>query len=75
MDFVLKLLNDDIRRVEAQFREDLTSRVPLIRKVGEYVLASGGKRVRPVRGHLPPHRLLPPERALRSYSIPSSAAI
>ena len=48
MDFVLKLLNDDIGRVEAQFREDLTSRVPLIRKVGEYVLASGGKRVRPM---------------------------
>jgi len=48
MDFVLKLLNDDIRRVEEQFRKDLTSRVPLIRKVGEYVLASGGKRVRPM---------------------------
>lgn len=48
MDFVLKLLNDDIRRVEEQFRHDLTSRVPLIRKVGEYVLASGGKRVRPM---------------------------
>ena len=48
MDFVLNLLNDEISRVEAQFREDLTSRVPLIRKVGEYVLASGGKRVRPM---------------------------
>jgi len=48
MDYVLKLLNDDIRRVEEQFRHDLTSRVPLIRKVGEYVLASGGKRVRPM---------------------------
>ena len=48
MDFVLNLLNDEIHRVEAQFREDLTSRVPLIRKVGEYVLASGGKRVRPM---------------------------
>jgi octaprenyl-diphosphate synthase len=48
MDFVLNLLNDEIRRVEEQFREDLTSRVPLIRKVGEYVLASGGKRVRPM---------------------------
>ena len=48
MDFVLKLLADDIRRVESQFRDDLTSRVPLIRKVGEYVLASGGKRVRPM---------------------------
>jgi octaprenyl-diphosphate synthase len=48
MDFVLNLLNDEIHRVEAQFREDLSSRVPLIRKVGEYVLASGGKRVRPM---------------------------
>lgn len=48
MKFVLDLLNDDIRRVEEQFRKDLDSRVPLIRKVGEYVLASGGKRVRPM---------------------------
>jgi octaprenyl-diphosphate synthase len=48
MDFVLNLLKDEVRRVEEQFREDLTSRVPLIRKVGEYVLASGGKRVRPM---------------------------
>ena len=48
MDFVLKLLSDEIYRVEAKFRDDLTSRVPLIRKVGEYVLASGGKRVRPM---------------------------
>jgi octaprenyl-diphosphate synthase len=48
MDYVLSLLNEDIRLVEARFREDLTSGVPLIRKVGEYVLASGGKRVRPM---------------------------
>ncbi len=48
MDFILNLLNDEIRRVEEQFSEDLASRVPLIRKVGEYVLASGGKRVRPM---------------------------
>ncbi len=48
MDFVLKLLNDEVRRVEEQFRTDLESRVPLIRKVGEYVLSSGGKRVRPM---------------------------
>jgi octaprenyl-diphosphate synthase len=48
MDFVLALLKDEMHRVEEQFREDLTSRVPLIRKVGEYVLASGGKRVRPM---------------------------
>jgi octaprenyl-diphosphate synthase len=48
MERVLALLNDDMHRVELQFREDLASRVPLIRKVGEYVLASGGKRIRPM---------------------------
>ena len=48
IDRVLNLLKDDICRVEAQFRLDLDSRVPLIRKVGEYVLASGGKRIRPM---------------------------
>lgn len=48
MDQVNALLNSDLHRVELQFREDLTSRVPLIRKVGEYVLASGGKRIRPM---------------------------
>jgi len=48
MEQVLALLNDDMRRVEQQFRDDLASRVPLIRKVGEYVLASGGKRIRPM---------------------------
>lgn len=48
MKSVLALLENDLQRVEAQFREDLASRVPLIRKVGEYVLASGGKRIRPM---------------------------
>lgn len=48
MDRVTTLLHDDLHRVELQFREDLASRVPLIRKVGEYVLASGGKRIRPM---------------------------
>lgn len=48
MDRVLDLLKDDIQAVEVQFRQDLDSRVPLIRKVGEYVLSSGGKRIRPM---------------------------
>lgn len=48
MDKVLELLKDDLSRVEAQFKVDLTSDVTLIRKVGEYVLASGGKRMRPI---------------------------
>ncbi|GAB4173803.1 MAG: polyprenyl synthetase family protein [Geothermobacteraceae bacterium] len=48
MQNVLELLKNDLSAVEAQFREDLASDVVLIRKVGEYVLGSGGKRVRPM---------------------------
>ncbi len=48
MESALKLLHDDLARVEVQFKEDLNSEVLLIRKVGEYVLASGGKRIRPM---------------------------
>jgi octaprenyl-diphosphate synthase len=48
MQEALAILGDDLLRVEKQFRKDLTSEVPLIRKVGEYVLVSGGKRIRPM---------------------------
>jgi len=48
MEKALNLLHDDLGRVEAQFGEYLESDVLLIRKVGEYVLASGGKRIRPL---------------------------
>jgi octaprenyl-diphosphate synthase len=47
MQAALNIIGDDLKRVEQQFRTDLESDVPLIRKVGEYVLSSGGKRVRP----------------------------
>jgi len=48
MQKALALLHDDLPKVEARFRQDLDSEVALIRKVGEYVLASGGKRIRPM---------------------------
>ena len=48
MEKALTLLQDDLKRVEQRFRADLESEVPLIRKVGEYVLSSGGKRLRPM---------------------------
>jgi octaprenyl-diphosphate synthase len=47
MEVALSRIGDELRRVELQFKKDLESNVPLIRKVGEYVLASGGKRIRP----------------------------
>ncbi len=48
MERVLSLLQDDLKLVEEQFKRDLDSEVYLIRKVGEYVFASGGKRIRPM---------------------------
>ncbi|MDO9068170.1 MAG: polyprenyl synthetase family protein [Deltaproteobacteria bacterium] len=47
MQAALNIVGEDLKLVELQFRKDLESDVPLIRKVGEYVLSSGGKRVRP----------------------------
>ncbi len=47
MQSALALIGEDLKQVELQFRKDLQSDVPLIRKVGEYVLSSGGKRIRP----------------------------
>ena len=47
MQAALDIIGEDLKLVEKQFRKDLESDVPLIRKVGEYVLSSGGKRVRP----------------------------
>jgi octaprenyl-diphosphate synthase len=47
MQAALDIIGEDLKLVELQFRKDLESDVPLIRKVGEYVLSSGGKRVRP----------------------------
>ncbi|MDD2734959.1 MAG: polyprenyl synthetase family protein [Desulfuromonadaceae bacterium] len=47
MQAALNIIGDDLKLVEQQFRKDLQSDVPLIRKVGEYVLSSGGKRIRP----------------------------
>jgi octaprenyl-diphosphate synthase len=47
MQAALNIIGEDLVNVELQFRKDLESDVPLIRKVGEYVLSSGGKRIRP----------------------------
>lgn len=44
----LALAADDMKQVETCFRKNLRSEVELIREVGEYILDSGGKRVRPL---------------------------
>ena len=44
----LALVAEDMGRVEAAFRANLNSSIDLVRDVGDYILASGGKRVRPL---------------------------
>lgn len=48
LDKVLSLISDDLVLVEAELKKNLRCDVSLISKVGEYVLMSGGKRLRPV---------------------------
>ncbi len=48
MESVLSLLKDDMQAVEAEFTKNLASGVELIGQVGRYILASGGKRFRPM---------------------------
>ena len=45
---ILSLVEDDLVRVEEEFKKNLSSRVGLIPTVGDYVLRSGGKRLRPI---------------------------
>ena len=50
MDFkdILTLVHDDFQAVDACISAQLKSRVPLVSEVGEYIVQSGGKRLRPL---------------------------
>ncbi len=48
MDTVIALLKDEMAAVEGQFKKNLASDVKLVSQVGDYVLSSGGKRIRPM---------------------------
>ncbi|MCK8602652.1 polyprenyl synthetase family protein [Desulfoferrobacter suflitae] len=41
-------IKPDLDRIEAEIQRQLNSSVPLISKVGQYILGSGGKRLRPL---------------------------
>jgi octaprenyl-diphosphate synthase len=45
--FIQDLIADDMRAVDAVIRRRLTSEVALVREVAEYIVGSGGKRLRP----------------------------
>lgn len=48
MEKALRLLRDDLAAVEEHFTKSMQSETDLINQVGQYLLASGGKRVRPM---------------------------
>jgi octaprenyl-diphosphate synthase len=41
-------IRPDLERIEAEIKHHLTSSVPLISVVGQYIMSSGGKRLRPL---------------------------
>ena len=45
--FIQDLIADDMRAVDAVIRRRLASEVALVREVAEYIVGSGGKRLRP----------------------------
>ena len=48
MDKISSLIGDELEKVEVKLINDLSSDVPLINKVGGYIIGSGGKRFRPL---------------------------
>ena len=44
---IVRLVEDDLGRVEDVFRSQVRSDVPLVGEIGRYVQEGGGKRVRP----------------------------
>jgi octaprenyl-diphosphate synthase len=45
---ILKWVGDDLKKVDFEFRRNLISTVPIISAIGEHLLLSGGKRLRPI---------------------------
>src|SRR4030067_2597311 len=45
---ILKWVGDDLEKVDQEFRRNLKSNVPIIAAIGEHLLLSGGKALRPI---------------------------
>lgn len=45
---ILQWVGEDLKKVDLEFRRNLRSRVPIISAIGEHLLLSGGKRLRPL---------------------------
>lgn len=45
---ILPWIENDLKKVDLEFRKNLRSKVPIIAAIGEHLLFSGGKRLRPI---------------------------
>lgn len=45
---ILLWIGEDLKKVDLEFRKNLRSKVPIISAIGEHLLLSGGKRLRPL---------------------------
>lgn len=45
---ILEWVGEDLKKVDLEFRKNLKSSVPMIAAIGEHLLLSGGKRLRPL---------------------------
>ena len=43
-----RVVADDFAAVDEIIRQQLSSRVPLVEKIGDYIISAGGKRLRPL---------------------------
>lgn len=43
-----QVVTDDFAIVDRLIREQLSSRIPLVEKIGDYIISAGGKRLRPL---------------------------
>ena len=43
-----QVVSDDFAIVDRLIREQLSSRIPLVEKIGDYIISAGGKRLRPL---------------------------
>ena len=43
----LTIITDDMREVDQVIAQRLTSSVPLVAQISQYIIAAGGKRLRP----------------------------
>ena len=45
---ILAVIKDEFQAVDSLIHEQLESRVPLVEKIADYIVSSGGKRIRPL---------------------------